>query len=343
MIDTWQQFLSTRGAVFLDEAVAHFGDPATELQHASESPILADLSHFGLIECAGADAQAFLQGQLSNDVRLLNERTSQFSSYCTPKGRMLASFLLWQTAPDAYVMQLPASLQAAIQKRLSLFVLRSKVTLTDASGRFLRLGLGGPGADAAAAQVFGALPENPHDVMRFEGGHLLRPSSNLFEVVLPPEAAKAVWARLVALARPAGAAVWDWLLIQAGLPTILPATQEQFVPQMVNFELIGGVSFKKGCYPGQEIVARTQYLGKLKRRMYLGHLDQAARPGDELFSADMGDQSCGMIVNAAPAPVGGHDVLAVIQISSVAAGSVHWGSLSGPALALRPLPYAVPT
>ena len=134
---------------------------------------------------------------------------------------------------------------------------------------------------------------------------------------------------------------WDWLSIRAGIPFILPATQEQFVPQMVNFELIDGVSFKKGCYPGQEIVARMQYLGKLKRRMYLAHIDgnEAPQPGDELFSADMEGQASGMIVNAALAPDSGYDVLAVVQTSSQETQTVHWKSLQGAALEFLSLPY----
>jgi folate-binding protein YgfZ len=129
-----------------------------------------------------------------------------------------------------------------------------------------------------------------------------------------------------------GSACWDWLTIQAGIPVILPATQEQFVPQMVNFELLGGVNFKKGCYPGQEIVARMQYLGKLKRRMYRAHLTSPAQAGDEVYSADMAGQASGMIVNVAPAPDGGFDVLVVLQISSRENETIHWQSLAGEAM-----------
>ena len=122
------------------------------------------------------------------------------------------------------------------------------------------------------------------------------------------------------------------------------------VAQMVNLELIGGVNFKKGCYPGQEIVARMQYLGKLKRRMYLAHLGYQAhldssdtpQAGNELFSADMEGQSSGMIVNAAPAPSGGYDMLATVQIASRETQTVHWKSLQGEALQFLPLPYPLP-
>jgi folate-binding protein YgfZ len=133
-----------------------------------------------------------------------------------------------------------------------------------------------------------------------------------------------------------GSVCWDWLTIQAGIPVILPATQEQFVPQMVNFELLGGVNFKKGCYPGQEIVARMQYLGKLKRRMYRAHLTNPAQAGDEVYSADMAGQASGMIVNVAPAPEGGFDVLVVLQISSRENETIHLQSLDGEAMTIMP-------
>jgi folate-binding protein YgfZ len=136
---------------------------------------------------------------------------------------------------------------------------------------------------------------------------------------------------------------WDWLNIRNGIPVITSATQDQFVPQMLNMEIIGAVSFNKGCYPGQEIIARTQHLGMLKRRMYLANIrsENSPQPGEELFSGDVQGQASGMIVNAAASPEGGHDVLAVIQIASAQAEDVHWKSLSGPTLKLLPLPYSV--
>ena len=143
-------------------------------------------------------------------------------------------------------------------------------------------------------------------------------------------------------ATPVGAPVWDWLRLNAGVPMIVAATQEQFVPQMVNLEVIGGVSFQKGCYPGQEIVARSQYLGKLKRRMFLAHVDAEAAPGDNLYSADFEGQATGTVVNAAPAPTGGFDVLAVAQVESANTQTLHLKAADGAALSLKPLPYAMP-
>jgi len=133
--------------------------------------------------------------------------------------------------------------------------------------------------------------------------------------------------------------VWRWLDIRAGVPLITAATQDRFVPQMINLELIGGVSFSKGCYTGQEIVARSQYLGKLKRRMFLANVDATAAAGDNLFGEDLGDQVGGAVVNAEPSPEGGYDLLAVLQTGTRENSTVHLKSLDGPALRFLPLPY----
>jgi hypothetical protein len=341
---SWQTFLESLGAVIQNGRVQHFGDATAEVRYAFDQTIVADLSDQSLIQFAGEDAQTYLQGQLSNDLRLLDGGNSQFTSYCTPKGRMLANFLLWQNAPDSYLAQLPAGLREPIQKRLSMFVLRSKVKVSDASDAWVRLGVGGPGAQAVVASVLGAAPPAVHGLAHHANGSTLHLPGGLFEILIAPDQACAVWNKLTQQAKPVGTACWDGLMIRAGIPAILPGTQEAFVPQMVNYELIGGVNFKKGCYPGQEIVARTQYLGKLKRRMYIGNLmlDTAPHPGDELFSADLPDQAAGMIVNAAPAASGGYDVLAVIQTASAEGSAIHWKTLDGPTLKLGVLPYAIP-
>ncbi len=341
MIPNWQTFLISQGACLAGDRVAHFGTPAAP---PAQGAIVADLSHLNLIQFAGEEAQAFLQGQLSNDVRLLDGGNTQYTSYNTPKGRMLANGLLWQNAPGSYLMQLPAGLREAVQKRLTMFVLRAKVKISDVSDAWVRLGVGGPGAQAAVAGAMDAVPAVPHGLAQNSHGSVMRLPGDHFELLIAPDRAQAVWMALTRHAQPAGADAWDWHMIRAGIPTVLPPTQEQFVAQMLNYELIGGVNFKKGCYPGQEIVARTQYLGKLKRRMYLAQLENAAepQPGDELYSADMPDQATGMIVNAAPAPTGGFDMLAVIQISSAEQHAIHWKSADGPVLRLEALPYAVP-
>jgi len=342
MNSTWQAYLQARDAVIQDGCVTHYGDAAAELKCTRSGTVLADLSHFGLIHFSGEDAQAFLQGQLSCDVRKVDLSNAQYGGYCTPKGRMLASFLLWHD-DDGYIMQLPSALQVAIRKRLAMFVLRAKVELADNSDTLVRMGVAGNHAAALLAEVVGIVPVAHLGVIHAQQGSVIRLGHDRFELVVLPEQAPALWQHLSKEAMPVGVSCWSWLEIKAGVPVITPATQEQFVPQMANLQAIGGVSFQKGCYPGQEIVARTQYLGKIKRRMYLANI-QSIKPvaaGDELFSADMAEQSNGMVVNAAPSPDGGFDVLAVIQTSSVEAGKIHWQALDGPALEIMPLPYSL--
>jgi len=191
---------------------------------------------------------------------------------------------------------------------------------------------------------FGEVPQLPFSVIGTTQGSSIRISATRFLVCIPAPHAAALWTTLSQHSQPVGSACWDWLNIRSGIPVILPQTQEQFVAQMANLELIGGVNFNKGCYPGQEIVARMQYLGKLKRRMYLAHLIGSDTPqaGDELFSAEMEGQACGMIVNAAPAPGGGYDVLATVQVTTRETQAVHWKSLHGGILEFLPLPYPLP-
>jgi folate-binding protein YgfZ len=183
-------------------------------------------------------------------------------------------------------------------------------------------------------------------VARRDGVTAIALQSARFLVIAPIASGPEIWDRLSAgVLRPVGAGCWDWLEISNGLPWITAATQDQFVPQMANLELLGGVSFRKGCYPGQEIVARTQHLGKPKRRLYLAHVsaDGIPIPSEPLYSAALGDQAAGTIVSAAPAPGGGFDVLAVVQTASAAGAGVRLGSPAGAELRFRALPYPVPS
>ena len=338
MNSVWHSFLKNHNAVIENNCAIHYGDPSAELENTNSNTIVADLSHFGLICFYGEDASVFLQGQLSCDVRKIDLCTAQYGSCCTPKGRMLASFLIWQT-PAGYLMQIPASLLVTLEKRLSMYVLRSKVKLNNKSDTLVRIGIAGNHAAEAVKTLFGKVPDPFLGVINNTQESVLSLAQNRFEIVTTPEHAPMIWKHLEKYATPVGKFCWDWLEIKAGIPIITPATQEQFVPQMTNLEAIGGISFQKGCYPGQEIVSRTQYLGKIKRRMYLANIytKESISAGDELYCKNK--QVCGMIVNAAPSPEGGYDVLAVIQTDSVKNENIFWKTLRGPTLKIMPLPY----
>ncbi|TFH09506.1 MAG: folate-binding protein [Nitrosomonadales bacterium] len=342
MNSAWQTYLQNHNAVIEDDCIAHYGDASTELKNTYSNTIIVDLSHFGLIHFSGEDAATFLQGQLSCDVRKIDFFTAKYGSCCTPKGRMLASFLIWQD-DNGYFMQVPMTLLITLENRLSMFVLRSKVKLTDDSNTNVRIGIAGNRSAEAVKEIFGAAPSPYLGVIHSEHGSILCLAQNRFEIIATPKYAPKLWKHLRKYALPVGKPCWEWLEVKAGIPIITPATQERFVPQMANLEAIGGISFQKGCYPGQEIVSRTQYLSKLKRRMYLANIPtkEPVAAGDELYSDDRAKQSSGMIVNAAPSPEGGYDVLAVIQTESVEAEKIYWKTLNGPMLRIMPLPYLV--
>jgi folate-binding protein YgfZ len=301
-----------------------------------------ELSQFGLIRFSGAEARTFLHNQLTCDVAALEPSSSTYGSYCTPKGRILATFLLWR-AGEGFFMQLPSSLREPIQKQLSKFILRAKVKATDATPDWSLLGVSGKDAAAQVQRAVGKLPKADHEVAQASDAMVIKLPGDRYEVVAARDKAQAIRDALAPGAEKSHSDYWDWLDVRAGVPVILPATQEAFVPQMVNLDLIGGVSLTKGCYPGQEIVARMHYRGTLKQRMYLAHVGgaDAPQPGDKLYSPNFGEQACGTVVNAARAPEGGYDVLAVIQIASAEKGEVRWSSSSGPKLEFMQLPYSV--
>jgi len=304
--------------------------------------IFCELAQFELIRFAGAEAQAFLHNQLSCDVAALTGNTSTYGSYCTPKGRVLATFLLWRAGED-FFMQLPSPLREPIQIQLSKYILRSKVKATNASSDWTLFGVAGKDAAALVQRTAGQVSKVVHEVAQAPEAMVIKLPDDRYEIIAAREKAPAVLASLDSGAEKADPDYWNWLDIRAGIPAVLPDTQEAFVPQMLNLDLIGGVSLTKGCYPGQEIVARMHFRGTLKQRMYLANIAGSDRPqpGENLYSSDFGGQACGRIVNAASSPEGGYDALAVIQIASAEHGDVHWKSASGPALKLLPLPYAV--
>lgn len=347
MNPVWQTFLQEYNATIEKGHAIHFRDVATELNNAQTDTILIDLSNFGLIHISGEEASTFLQGQLTCDLRKVDHQTAQYGSYCTSKGRMLASFIIWSHADhNEYFIQLPSILLEAISKRLSMHILRAKVRLNDSSDSLIRIGIAGNKARLLIEEIFHSitLPISPLGIVHTEQGSILCRDINRYEIITTLDQAIMIWPHLALQATPVGTTCWDWLEIKTGIPVILPITQEQFIPQMVNLDITGGVSFQKGCYPGQEIVARTQYLGALKRRMYLVNIasSQPVMAGDQLFSAELSEQSCGMIVNATPSPEGGFDALAVIQTNSVEAGKIFWKNLEGPAVQILSLPYLLP-
>ena len=341
----WKAFLEESGAEFANDRVIHFGNPEREREVAVSGLVFADLEYMGVIAIHGSDAGSFLQSQFTNDTNSVDELGSQLNAYCTPKGRILGLMRVFRHA-DSWYLRLPADSLEAVIQRLRMFVMRADVVLEDVSENFLRIGVSGEAADAELGSLVTKLPseidavvhQGELTVIRVPG---IQPRYEIYATSL--SAARQLWDSLNVHGAPVGEAAWRLLEIRAGIPTVFAATAELFVPQMMNLELINGVSFKKGCYPGQEIVARMQYLGTLKRRMYAGKIasDKIALPGYALFPAGEDAQAVGRIVDAQPHPDGGQLALAVVQIAAAEAGDMFLGATDGPAFTLQALPYSL--
>jgi folate-binding protein YgfZ len=340
MNSRWKAFLESKSAQVDASGDVRFPDAPAEADCA-----ICNLSRLGLIAVTGKDAADYLQGQLTNDVRELSDSHSQLSSHCSPKGRMLATFRVFRVAETIF-LQVPRPELAKILKRLQLFVLRSQVRVSDASDDFAAIGvIGACGSDLLAGH-FPGIPERENDMGRHGDLILIRVpgSPPRFQIISPPDAAEPLWDALTAEATPVNAEYWSLLDIRAGIPSVHAETSDAFVPQMANMELIDGVSFTKGCYTGQEVVARMQHLGKVKRRMYLGEVtaDTPPSPGDDLFSpSSKSGQATGRVVDACAAGGGHYELLAVVEIAAAEAGDVSLGE-DGPALTLKEPPYGFP-
>lgn len=346
MNEAWSTVLHESGARIENDVVSDFGEPQKELQAALHHDIVADLSHLGLIAIEGEDARDFLQNQLSSDVQQVNESHSQLSSYNTAKGRMLTIVRLFMSNGIFY-MSMPRELVDASVKRLRMFVLRSKVTLTPVTESWIRIGVSGPNSPRILEQlhISASLAANAVATTRNVICLQIPGPQPRFEIMGAESDIAPLWQQLRTQTQAVGSPAWRLLDIYAGIPTLHTSTVEQFVPQMVNLQLIDGVSFKKGCYPGQEIVARMHYLGQLKKRMYRVHIDANEKPkaGDHVFeSSTENTQSVGQIVDAQPSPVGGFDALAVIQITAAEQYDLHIIDRTGPKVVRRELPYAFP-
>jgi tRNA-modifying protein YgfZ len=312
---------------------------------ARDGAVVCSLDDLAVLTIGGADATTFLHGQLSSDVKGLAANACQFTSYNSPKGRMLANFVLWREGDGdgvAFHALLPADIAESVRRRLAMFVLRSKVTLVDVTADWARFGIGGPAAADALHAALGGVPET-FALTRTAAATTLGLPGPRYVVMARRADAAPVYALLERHAKPVGFSAWRWLTIRAGVPVITAATQDLFVAQTVNWDVLGGVNFHKGCYPGQEIIARTQYLGRLKERLFGFHVATAdVAAGARLYSPVFDDQPCGTVVNATAAPEGGSDVLAVLQLEAATSGKVHLSAPDGPPMGPVPLPYSLP-
>jgi len=302
----------------------------------ADSAFFCTLSHEGVLAVRGADASKFLQGQLTCNLNYLSDTQASLGARCTQKGRMQSSFRILLEG-DGVLMAMATELLEPQLADLKKYAVFSKSKLTDESAVWVRFGL--EHADAALISLGLELPADTDSVVRNDGLIAIRVSPERAELWVAADRADAIKGKLSA--QLAEGNLNQWLLgqIRAGIGQVMPSTRELFIPQMLNLQAVGGVSFKKGCYTGQEIVARMQYLGKLKRRLYRLTLDasELPEPGTPLFSPTHGS-SIGEVVLAATAEQN-IELLAVLQAEAAEAGDIHLGALEGPALHLLDLPY----
>ena len=310
------------------------------------------LSQMGVIQAEGPDTASFLQGQLTHDVLLLPVGQARLAGYCSAKGRLMASFWVLKISAEKFILMASSDLIASMVKRLSMFVMRAKVKLTDASSTYQLTGLLGQAVFQTSPALDG---QAPWHVMALSDGraHLINlypakfANGNVPRALLVSEVAEGLPQELVTTnLQNLSQDNWQLAEVLSGISSVQSATAEAFVPQMLNYESVNGVSFKKGCYPGQEVVARSQFRGTLKRRAYVVSSEEALQVGQEIFTTDDDSQSCGTVASAGafvpPGAVQPESYWGIVSMQTAAADqALHMGSVQGPALKVHPLPYAL--
>ena len=298
---------------------------------------IAPLSHLGIIRAEGADAASFLHNQLTNDVLLMKDGQCRLAGFCNAKGRMQASFVVYKRSPENLLLICRKDLLAQTVKRMSMFVLRAKAKLSDASADFQLMGLAG---DAVAHSLSGLACASSLQVEPWQRHSL--GDADVLTLYPALGQARAVWLAPKDAAAPSGLGLsaerWQVGEVLSGIAWVELATFEAFVPQMLNYESVGGVDFKKGCYPGQEIVARSQFRGTLKRRAFIAQSTLPMTAGQEVFSSLDATQPCGLVAQAASEGAC-HVAVVELQLSATESNTLHLGAAQGPALTLLPLPY----
>ena len=343
MLEAWREHLRSGGPAPGHENLALPESAVREAHAALHGDVIVDLTHRALIAVSGPDARTLLQGQLTNDIGAVNESRTQLSAWCSIKGRVLALFRIWQRGETLY-LELPAALGDSITARLRMYVLRARVSIESVSQQdAVRFGVSGQGVTELLAREHGPLPAQPDGALRSGECILvrLRGERPRIQVIAPLDAACTLWERCREISTPVAVPAWDLLDIRAGIASISAAQSDLFLPQALHLDRVDGMSFDKGCYAGQEIIARTQYLGRLKRHLRRATLQatEPPIPGDAILAGGGDcDASAGQVVNVAPSERSGRwELLAVIN-DAAATGALRLERPLGPALELLPLP-----
>ncbi len=320
MNNNWKNYLLQSGAKQDNNTLFTFNEGFSDTQPANNSDIICDLSHFSSVVVAGEDAAEFIQGQFTNDVYKVDENHSQLSGFCNNKGRMIANFRLFQHQQN-YFISIRNDLVKDSISHLQNYILRAQVAIQDISEQLIHLGISGKNADSLLSPFIEKLKATADSVSYNDNYIIIRVPGELprYEIFCSIEYAKTLWETVAKKVTVVNSACWDYLNIKNGLAFIDSNTSEEFVPQMANMDLINAISFEKGCYTGQEIVARTHYLGKQKRRTYRIKITSDTEPkaGEQLATASSTEnQYTGTLITVHPTAENEYEALAVIQIKS---------------------------
>ena len=346
MTTQWKKFLINNGASLQHNFVKDFGKPEDEAKAALSKNIIMDLSYFAIVEISGSDAEEFLHGLFTSDIKKLDDECFQFSAWCNPKGRVLANFIVVKLG-EIYYLILPDDLKAQFIKKLQIYILRSEVSISDHSSELIRLGI--LAKDIEHLMMIGitdSVREQPSKVIKHHDLIIIAlpgKESRMF-IFGPEQQARQLWQKLAEDFLSVGSQYWQLHDILSGIAWISEQSSESFLPQTLNLDCLDGVSLNKGCYTGQEIIARMHYRGKLKQRMFLANIKSAIQPetGAKLYSQHV-VQSVGMIINAARYAEKDYQVLVAVDMDQASDDNVHLHDASGPLLNFHALPYPIET
>ena len=347
----WATFLNDQNAQFDDKGkITTFGQAELERFLIKNGPVLTSLTHQGLLKVTGSEAETFLQGQLTTDIKDVSEMQAQISAYCDPKGQVLVIFLVFKYQGDFY-LSFDSSLKEAIQKRLTMFVMRSDVQITDVSNSLIHIGFAGEFGDLDIQRRLDTKVKEIYEtgyievegmsdvcVIKVPGPY------HKYDLFGPADQVALAWKSLRSNADVTNSYDWNLLNIAAGVPEITSETSAQFIAQFLNLDKLGGINFKKGCFPGQEIIARVHYRGKVTKRMFRIRCDEVVdlTTGQELVLKDNNDKSHKLtVINANPGILEGTLLLAVGTIKSLDAVEGDLTTESGKPAFIEPLPYSV--
>ena len=339
MTNDWLDFLVGQGATLSDGLCTSFGEMPADYPQLSAT--LTDLGDQGILGLEGPDTQRFLQGQSTSDTHQLDASTTLPGAICNPKGRMITSYQAIEPAADKLLLVMHRPLVDSTINSVGKYAAFFKTTLSNVSDQYRLLGISGPECEILLEKHFKTVPKEINQLCITEQGLLLRLCKEQFLVIVATAEAENLWKDLSSSFQTVGIDYWYLQSIQAGLAQVQAQTCEQFVPQMLNLQATGAVNFKKGCYTGQEIVARMQYLGKLKRRTYRLIVEDSTPPakGAEIHSSD-DNKLVGSVLMSAPANGTSAEILAVLHQDCEAATTL---VIDGKTLdvSVAPLPYAL--